>query len=617
MVMVDPVTLLFTSSLPGAYMRDYAVLRNDLQDDLQIRDVMLTSDMTLEAARSLWLSKSFFKKLQDEIDPLADSRCLAIFNHSNARCREFALRPDSTFDELVIGEVKASFDNMFFRGPEHTFSFSDIAANFDVGPGASADVQSYNFYTKLFDSTLSSTDERLYRMYRSAISLLPGWLSAENAREAIHGHRIVGGNRLSFVPKTSVISRSICVEPVLNMYFQKGLGSVFQSLLKKKFRIDLSSQPELNRSMALSGSVDGRFSTIDLSSASDSISLLLLKEILPSYVYDWMMLMRSPTTIFPDGTEVELAMVSTMGNAFTFPLQTLLFSVIVTSCYRVLGIKPTYTRHGPSNFAVFGDDIIVRQDSYNFVVHCLSLFGFVVNEDKSFNCGDFRESCGGDYWRGHDIRGVYIQSLKTRADIYSALNRLVRWSAKCGILIPRVIARLRSWVKFLPIPYSDGDSEGIKVPHPPSILKRNRNTGGINYTAYVKTVTKLKVPYLPSLQFVYRKRSGIKNPALYNADGLLIAFVGGYIRDSAINLRDEIDSFKLKRRTTSRWRGAVNTFATKRIETWTRNDGTSTRLHSGILAIKSSFDPVFLRTKLADSNSQRDEWEFIAELYFD
>lgn len=547
-------------------MRDYAVLRNDLALDLKTEDVMLTSDMTLPTARALWMSKSFWKKFQDEIGPDADRACLALFDKSNAECATFVLRPESSFDEMLIGEVKASLDNVFHRGPELAFGFSEIFAATDIGPGASIDVASYNFYTKLFDSTLSCTNDLLYQLYRSAILKFPEWTSADDARRLTHGNRIVEGNRLSFVPKTSAISRSICVEPVLNMFFQKGLGSVLQNLLKKRFKIDLSRQPELNRRMARIGSLDGSFCTIDLSSASDSISLLLLKKILPSYVFRWLDLIRSPYTTFPDGRKVKLAMVSTMGNAFTFPLMTLLFSTLVTSCYRVLGISPKYTLDGPENFAVFGDDIIVRKDAYAYVVHCLELFGFTVNVDKSFSSGDFRESCGGDYWRGHDIRGVYISSLKTRADIYSAINRIVRWSAKTGILLPNVVKRLAGLVSFLPIPYHAGDAEGIKLPFPPAILKRDPKTGGVKYNALSKETTSLKVPETAAEPFVYCKHGGVGKPAHYNASGILEALTGGYIRNGRILLRDEREVFKVRRRVTSKWRSTANSFFITRVE---------------------------------------------------
>lgn len=597
-------------------MRDYAVVRRALLDDLKTQDPYLLSDMDLETARKLWTEKSFWKKFQDEISPDADAKCLELFKQSNERCRTFALDPKSSFEEQVIGEVKRQFDDMFFCGPELMLNSSRIFEGLDIGPGASIDAPSYNFYSKLFDSPLTSTNDHLFRLYREAISSNPSWVRAEQVRAHAHGQKIVVGNRLSFVPKTSAISRSICTEPLLNMFFQKGIGSVLEDMLLTKFKINLSKQPEFNRRLAQIGSIDGKFSTIDLSSASDSVSLILLKEILPPYVYRWLEISRSPRVVFPDGSSEELHMVSSMGNAFTFPLQTLLFSCIVTSCYRVLGIKTEYSRFCPRNFAVFGDDIIVLRDSYHFIVRCLNLFGFNVNDDKSFSCGLFRESCGGDFFRGHDIRGIYIKSLKTRADIYSAVNRIVLWSAKTGILLPTVVSVLRSWVKFLPVPYHAGDTEGIKTPSPPENMKRDPKTGGIVYHAYCQRSNAFLVPGSNTKDWHYHSYGRKGRKVLYNPDGLLISFIGGYIRDSSILLRTESKVFKTRRRVTSRWRGTPDTFFSDCIDRWCRYDRIDARFSSGISEVKSITRPKHLERSVAGSNSLRDDWEVVAGLYF-
>lgn len=597
-------------------MRNYAELRQYLQDDLQVKDHILTSDMEISTARALWMSKSFLKKFQDEIDKDADAACLALFKKSNAKCATFCFSPKSSMEEMVINEVKSQLDNLFHRGPDQLLDASSVFEHLAIGPGASVDVDSFNFYTKMFDSTLSCTNDRLYRYYASSIAHDPSWVAAEKLRHLNHGLTIVAGNRLSFVPKTSAISRSICTEPLLNMYFQKGIGSVIQNLLDDRFKINLSIQPERNRELAQKGSVDGSFATIDLSSASDSMSLKLLKEILPPYVFRWLDLARSPNVIFPDGTSEELHMVSSMGNAFTFPLQTLLFTCIVTSCYRVLGIKPLYSKRSPKNFAVFGDDIIVREDAYHFVVDCLSLFGFSVNEEKSFNSGLFRESCGGDYWQGHDIRGVYLKSLKTRADIYSSINRIIRWSAKTGVLLPRVVKLLMSWVKFLPVPYHAGDSEGIKTPYPPQSLKRDAKTGGLIYRAYCSKPNALSIPTSGSEPFVYQKFGRNVRTAHYNPDGLLKTLLGGYLRDGKISLRDEEKSFKTRRRVTSRWRGSIDTFFIDRIERWCRNDRSDARINSGLAEVQSITRSAVLERSVAGEQRLRDDWEVVTELYF-
>lgn len=533
-------------------MRDCEKLRKALLSDLKVQEHMLTSDMTIASARSLWLQNSFWKKFQDEQGDSADSKCLELFKKSNRHCESFELNPQTTQDDEIIGEVRSLWFDIVGNGPESNISLSDILDNWGVGPGASVGARSENFYTKLFDGPLTGTSERLYRYYRYSILAHPTHFSAEVKRDKRYGYSIEVGNRLSYVPKTSEVSRSICTEPTLNMYFQKGIGFVLERQLKQRFRIDLSRQPNLNRRLARIGSIDGSFGTIDLSSASDSMSLKMLRSILPNELLDLLEFARSPRVIYPDGTSDQLHMVSSMGNGFTFPLQTLLFSTIVVACYRILGIPLVYDRKGPSNWAVFGDDIIVRKDSYNVVVRALQMFGFIVNDDKSFNAGYFRESCGGDYFRGHEIRGVYCKSLATSADVYSVINRLIRWSALSGILLPSTIAVLREWVEYLPIPYHDGDAEGIKVPYAPAALKRDVFTGAVIYKALVKRPRSMRMPISPDerLSFLHYKR---RREIAYNGEGLLISFVGGFIRNGRIGLRNQYDSFKIRRRRTSRW----------------------------------------------------------------
>jgi len=361
-------------------MYDYTEISNCLHTDLpESLNPFPTSDMDLSSIRALSMKSSFLKKNVDIIKPDADQQCLELFVSCNSKCTDFSLKPTKLFHDVFLGELKNILWNIFIDGTGQTVSLHDLCSEIIPGPGASLGARSYNFYTKLFDSPLTYTDDRLPALYRWAIRHNPTWVAAEQLRQSRYGVRKVAGNRLSFVPKTSAISRSICTEPSLNMLFQKGLGTVIEGLLNRHFRIDLAVQPEINKNLARLGSIDSSFGTIDLKSASDSISLNLLNELLPPYVLDWIMLFRSPVVVFPDGSSSKLDMVSSMGNGFTFPLQTLLFASVVRACYRVLGIKLEYLNGRPRNFGVFGDDIIVRKDAYEFVISCLELLGFMVN----------------------------------------------------------------------------------------------------------------------------------------------------------------------------------------------------------------------------------------------
>nr|URG16078.1 MAG: RNA dependent RNA polymerase [Leviviridae sp.] len=409
----------------------------DLLSDLLSEDLgpiehgMLVSDMSLEDARKLWLANSFLKKFEDRESPDAQSLAINKFLAYNAKCASFRLEPKRLFDEEVIGTVKTVLDDWLHPNgsPAGLSEFFELG---ELGPGSSAKTESTHFYTKMFDSGLSTANEDLRVLYREAVKCYPLWSSAEEARARNHGYKTVTGSFTSTVPKQFDIRRTICTEPVLEMFFQRGIGNFVESVMQKRLGLDLAVQPDKNREFARIGSVDGSYGTIDLRSASDSISITLVKEVFPRYFVDWLLRTRCKGTTLPDGSFIELHMISSMGNGFTFALQTMLFAAIVVACYRLKAISPRFCRRRThkgyleANCGVFGDDIVVRREAYDHVVHCLTLFGFEVNDDKSFNSGNFRESCGEDYFRGVNIRGVYLKTLATEQDCYSGRRMLLK-----------------------------------------------------------------------------------------------------------------------------------------------------------------------------------------------
>jgi hypothetical protein len=541
-------------------MQDFAAISNVLLEELGFPEGNLFEGVPLDTANRLWLSKSFGKKFlpTGAAEKLADEACLVLFKENNSRCATFDLQPRDKAEDEVIERVKLLFERLAFCGPELFIEREAICQRFMTGPGASQLAVSGDFYSKVFTGKLSYTSELLHRVYYDCLKAYPLWRAGEIFRSQTYGEQQVVGNRLSFAPKTFLISRSICTEPNLNMLFQKGLGSCVEEGLLRVFKIDLSKQPELNRKLARIGSFDGSFGTIDLSSASDSMSLEVLRKLIPPVLFKWFELARSSFVTYPGGKVEQLHMISSMGNGFTFPLQTYLFSSVVVAAYQTLGMKPRFGKRAPLNFGVFGDDIVVRKDCYDFVIRCLELFGFSVNGDKSFNTGSFRESCGGDYLRSHEIRGVYVKTLNHDADVYSVINRLIRWSSRTGILVPRTVTALRGLLrgKTLWIPWKDGDAEGIKVPHPPTSLKVAKQTQGLIYYALVKRKQSFRLPEDASdTKAVYPLKNGKRTKVFFNPYGLAVSVVAGFIRSGRISVRSDRDTFKIQRRVTSSWQG--------------------------------------------------------------
>lgn len=523
-----------------------------LLSEIDARDTHFCTDMSIETIQRISLAKSLTKKFlyTDRTTPEQDLACLQKFIHCNQQCKVFQLEPKRLFEDVVINQVIHTLDGFFFNGPDLALDLSVIYAGAGVGPGASIGADENTFYTKMFDSALTSTSLSLNRLYRSAIASHPTWAEAEKQRRHIFGDTIVAGSRLSFVPKTSEISRSICTEPVLNMFFQKGIGSFLEGVLRRRYKIDLSTQPDINRKLARLGSINGSYATIDLSSASDCISLKLVESLFPKYFVNWLKLARSPVTILPDGSEVELHMISSMGNGFTFPLQTLIFATLVDACYAVMGL-PRYNPDGSLRFGVFGDDIIVEKSAYEFVCQMLERFGFTVNVDKSFNSGHFRESCGADFYNGHDVRGVYIRRLSNDADVYSTFNRLVRWCARTGVSLELSLLLLRYRVRRkLYVPYAAGDDEGFKVTRAIAQPKlSNRATRSDGYQALVARSKSLKFPISETVDASDRPYDRFN----YNGHGILISVIAGYIRDGRATIRVDCRTFKVLWRFTPNW----------------------------------------------------------------
>lgn len=212
---------------------------------------------------------------------------------------------------------------------------------------------------------------------------------------------IVEQNRITTVPKKTTARRTIAIEPSWNMFFQLGIeGEIRRCLNKVGLLVDTKQETaqDFHKRLAKYGSqVEGLFPTLDFSDASNSITKGLCGLLLPT---DWLvalMTVRANSCKLPDGSSHDLEMFSTMGNGYTFVLLTLLIFAVSTA---VVGEQTS----------VFGDDLILPDASrYDEVVRVFSELGFQLNVDKSFAAAPFRESCGGHYFRGHDVTPPYFK----------------------------------------------------------------------------------------------------------------------------------------------------------------------------------------------------------------
>lgn len=524
-------------------------LYNELLDDLReacppldsILDLGLPPEATLSMYRAYAMASSFMKKFVNKKSPDADKRCLEKFLAVNDRCGAWAPRPETLRDELLLGHFREEVAEFLEpHGTPIVSSYYDILERGRAGPGASLGAAGNDFYSKMFSSCLTVTSSWLYDTYADWLTWRPTWVEAEISR-ILHWdvHKLERSSKLCFVPKTNDISRTIAVEPSLNMFYQLGLGNLLSDRLISRFGIDIERQPDINRELARLGSVDGSFSTIDLSSASDSISRRLCFWACPRWFYDILDELRTPNVRLENGELIELNMISTMGNGFTFPLETMLFSCAVAAIDSFHGKK--------SRWSVFGDDIVCEASATRDLIRLIDLLGFTVNRDKTFVEGPFRESCGRDFFRGQDVRGVFCKSLQTLQDRYVAINRLTLWCCVTGIRLPRTLGALRRSVKRFYVPLYESDDAGIKIPFFYVKGRYDRATLSALYVCWVPHATKLRI-FEDRISVPKGQKKRSVNPA-----GLILSALHGSYVNGAISVKHNRVRYRTKLRIAPYW----------------------------------------------------------------
>jgi len=295
--------------------------------------------------------------------------------------------------------------------------------DFAFGPGACFGIRGDTSVYKKVTSGLECTYDMAH-VLPEFLAEFPGWIDTDKVDV-----RLVQGSELTFVPKDASVDRAICIEPLLNGMMQKGIGSHIRRRLSR-YGVDLNDQ-SINQRLAQKA-YTSKLSTIDLSSASDTISYLLVMEILP---YDWFHLLdtcRCPNYLY-GGSWKQFQKFSSMGNAYTFELETLIFYALAVASCKEVGVS--YSTQG--NLHVYGDDIIVPREAFDLLAEVLSACGFSPNRAKSFKDGAFFESCGADFFRGLPVRPVFFKERIGRRPlrVFYAINFLRRFQSKLEYLL--------------------------------------------------------------------------------------------------------------------------------------------------------------------------------------
>lgn len=453
----DPRSENFT---PGGYLRDSLLSR---YADPSPEGALLRKQRAIDKLRAAELKNAETNQRLSELDRNPPTKFVqAVFNRAKTVIAE------------ILGEVDYS---MFLQGG---FSKGASTSRLRTSGGAASKFDGKGHVTLT-----------AYPYAASLIELSPLWKEAFEAQYARSGRQqlnLVEGNVVFTVPKDNVIDRAAAKEPDLNMYLQKGVGQFVRRRLNL-VGVDLNDQT-VNQRLAKQGSITGELATLDLSAASDSVTTGLIQLLFPQSWTDLLFDLRSERGIFPGSEPNQLhtwEMLSSMGNGFTFEIETLVFFALCRSVAYVRGQRGTIN--------VYGDDIIVPTPMVSGVRRVFRYAGFTLNTSKSFYTGLFRESCGKHYHAGVDVTPFYIRTpiVNSVRSIHFA-NKLREWCNVGGICdptffslweegckpIPKVLFSGTSLESILSLAVPEGRRNG-KLTLSPVIKRRSRHASFSHY----------------------------------------------------------------------------------------------------------------------------------------
>lgn len=339
-------------------------------------DLDLGIDRKAEALRKFW-----------EAEQLCATTNEALYSHSRGWLQ---FHPD--VESVLYGAKQKICDVLRDPAP----LLSEVRPRF--GPGSSTQTPKKNACAGVKLATLPACSANVPHQLLS--EMLEPWISGYGpVPDAIRKVSVrIDPAVIQFVLKDLRALRVICKQPALNSLYQNGVGDLLADLLRKNARIDIRDQTR-NQRAALLGSIRGRFATIDLSMASDTVAWRLVQHLFPSDWFDLLMAINTREAEV-DGKVIWLEKFATMGDGTTFPVETLIFWALAQTATDL---------SGGGKALAYGDDIVVPTDAVPLLLRSLHALGFIANRAKSFWHGPFRESCGKDYSLGTDVRPNFVK----------------------------------------------------------------------------------------------------------------------------------------------------------------------------------------------------------------
>lgn len=485
---------------------------------------------------------AFFKKRQDvELGTNPSEEAWKTFVEAEQRCRE----TNEIFRKYARGGFyfPSRVESVLFMAQSKiAHILGDLpgleALKLRFGPGATTSVKKKDASARRKLSSEFSCSEEALGILPDILAEMPTWSNLEiDGPDGVTNSVQVVPGRISFVRKNAKTDRTIGIEPVLNSMVQLGIGAYMADRLRM-IGIDIRDQTR-NQKLACEGSITGALATLDLKSASGLIACGFVESMLPLEWWSFLRCLRTGTCTTPAGDPLKLEQFSSMGNGFTFPLQTLLFYALCKSCAEF--------ENAEGAVSVYGDDLIVPVSCVPLLLEVLNSCGFWVNEKKSFWSGPFRESCGKDYLSGIDVRPLYISGPLSGADVFRMHNFYARKGhpGACDYLLNLLSEQVQI---FGPDGFGDGHLLGTWYPDP---LRREDGWCGVTFETYtrksIQAFYRLGADYVYPAYSIYVREDvsidfpkplkwgrghGTLRPSLgvsgYNRDGKLVDALPGF-----------------------------------------------------------------------------------------
>lgn len=374
---------------------------------------ILVDKPDIEAIRAIRQLTLIFSKVELPCTPARERKAMASYvDCDNEVGLTDSMLSDSDYSEflrmgqLLFGPLFSNVDSDIYHGrivPKH-------------GPGATAEKLTSNgkYLTRYWPT-------RLQKVFPVEDFLFPNARYFNECYDEVNfvepGSEMP--SRVISVPKTQKTPRIIAIEPSSVQYVQQGILESLNTHIGSSYLnqfIGTESQ-EPNQLLAQEGSSSGSLATLDLSEASDRVSAKLVALLLARHPLssEAVFACRSQRASVPGQGVITLNKFASMGSALCFPFEAMVFLTIIFLAiekeqgYRFANIRDIMRYVG--RVRVYGDDIVVPVDYVHTVVDQLEHFGARVGRQKSFWIGKFRESCGKEYYDGHDVTVVKVRRL--------------------------------------------------------------------------------------------------------------------------------------------------------------------------------------------------------------